>query len=201
MSRNFKVLTPIEVRIVGALGQAMYPRGGNIPVDASGARAIEYVDEWLAALPQKERVLLRLMFVLFEIAMPAFGPSRTKTFSRASPEAQYAYLSAWETSELYFRRASMLGLRSVFALAYLASPEVQRHIGVDDGVEILRRQRASEEEADQLAAQTSRVKTVADIPGADIDPAANVAVLSEAVEAVRMIDRKRRAAAASGGDN
>lgn len=191
MSRSFKILTPIEARIVGALGQAMYPRGGSIPVDASGARAIEYVDEWLAVLPQRERVLLRLMFVLFEVAMPAFGPSRLRTFSRASPEAQYEYLCAWETSDLYFRRASMLGLRSVFALAYLADPEVQRHIGVEDGVEVLRRQRDSAN------------KTIADIPGADIDPAANVAVLSEAVEAVRVIERKRRAAAAraSGGDS
>jgi hypothetical protein len=129
--------------------------------------------------------------VLFEVAMPAFGPSRTKTFTRASPQAQYEYLCAWETSDLYFRRAAMLGLRSVFALAYLADPEVQRHIGVEDGVEILRRQRAA------------AAKTVADIPGADIDLAANVAVLSEAVDAVRVIDRERRttAARASGGDN
>lgn len=193
MSRSFKVLTPIEARIVGALGQAMYPRGGSIPIDANGVRAIEYVDEWLSVLPKKERVLLRLMFVLFEIAMPAFGPSRTKTFTRASPEAQYEYLCAWEASDLYFRRAAMLGMRSVFALAYLGDPEVQRHIGVDDGVEILRRQRAA----------AARTKTIADVPGADIDPAANVAVLSEAVETVRMIDRERRAAAAraSGGDN
>ncbi|PRP95198.1 hypothetical protein [Enhygromyxa salina] len=193
MSRSFKVLTPIEARIVGALGQTMYPRGGSIPVDASGARAIEYVDEWLVALPKRERILLRLMFVLFEVAMPAFGPSRTKTFTRASPEAQYEYLCAWETSELYFRRAAMLGLRSVFALAYLADAEVQRHIGVDDGVEILRRQRAG----------TTKSPTIADRPGADIDPAANVAVLSEAVDAVRVIERERRAAAAraSGGDN
>jgi hypothetical protein len=190
VSRRFKVLTPIEARIVEALGQAMYPRGGSIPVDASGARAIEYVDEWMVALPAKERLLLRLMFVLFELAMPAFGPSRTRTFSRASPEAQYAYLSAWETSDLYFRRASMLALRSVFALAYLADPEVQRHIGVEDGVDVLRR-------------QARRAQTIADIPGNDIDPAANVAVLSEAVDTVRVIDRERRAAAAraSGGDS
>ncbi|KIG17226.1 hypothetical protein DB30_03539 [Enhygromyxa salina] len=193
MSRKYKVLTPIEARIVGALGQTMYPRGGNIPVDARDARALEYVDEWLAAVPKRERVLLRLMFVLFEVAMPAFGPSRTKTFTRASPEAQHAYLAAWETSDLYFRRVSLLGLRSVFAFAYLADAEVLRHIGVDDGVEILRRQRAS----------AGKTKTVADLPGADIDSAANVAVLSEAVDAVRVIERERRAAAAraSGGDN
>jgi hypothetical protein len=201
VSRSFKVLTPIEVRIVGALGQTMYPRGGNIPIDASGARAVEYVDEWLTALPKRERVLLRLMFVLFEVAMPAFGPSRTRTFTRASPEAQYEYLHAWETSELYFRRAAMLGLRSVFAFAYLADAEVQRHIGVDDGVEILRRQRAGV--ATGATKGPTKPRTIADRAGADIDPAANVAVLSEAVETVRVIDRERRAAAAraSGGDN
>ncbi|WP_106392125.1 hypothetical protein [Enhygromyxa salina] len=183
MSRTFKVLTPTEARIVGALGQTMYPREGGIPIDAAQARAIEYVDEWLAALPLRERVLVRLMFVLFEVAMPAFGPSRTRTFTRAAPEAQYEYLCAWESSRFYFRRASMFGLRSVFAFAYLADPEVQRQIGVNDGVDVLRRQRAA---------------SVADQVGADIDPNANVAVLVDAVDAVRVLDRERRTAASGG---
>jgi hypothetical protein len=193
LSRSLQVLTPVEAKIVGALGQTMYPREGAIPIDANQARAIEYVDAWLAALPLRERTLVRLMFVLFEISMPVFGPSRLRTFTRADPESQYEYLAAWETSRLYFRRAAMFGMRSVFALAYMADPEVQRHIGVEDGVEILRRQRAAR---------------VADRSGADIDPAANVAVFAEAVDAVRDLDREQRGragpdgkAAAVGGDS
>jgi hypothetical protein len=171
-----QILTPLEATVVRALGQTMYPREGNIPIDAVDARAVEYVDAWLLALPLRERTLVRLMFVMFEMSMPLFGPSRTRTFTRADSAAQYEYLAAWETSRLYFRRACMFGLRSVFALAYMADAEVQRRIGVDDGVATLSRHRAS----------------VADRPGADIDPGANVTVLAEAVDAVRSLDRERR---------
>jgi hypothetical protein len=185
-----EILTPLEATIVRALGQTMYPREGNIPIDSVDARAVEYVDAWLVALPLKERTLLRLMFVMFELSMPLFGPSRTRTFTRANPAAQYEYLAAWETSRLYFRRACMFGLRSVFALAYMADAEVQRRIGVDDGVATLSRQR-------------DRRASVADRAGPDIDPGANVTVLAEAVEVVRSLDLERRqnesAAVAAGG--
>jgi hypothetical protein len=190
VSRTLQILSPYEATIVRALGQTMYPRAGNIPLDAADARAVEYVDAWLAALPLSERTQVRLMFVLFEVSMPLFGPSRTRTFTRADPAAQYEYLAAWETSRLYFRRAAMFGMRSVFAFAYLADGEVQRRIGVDDGVVTLRRHRAA---------------NVADLAGADIDPGANVTVLADAVDAVRSLDRERRvsepagAAVAAGG--
>jgi hypothetical protein len=189
VSRALQILTPLEATIVRALGQTMYPREGNIPIDAVEARAVEYVDAWLAALPLRERTLVRLMFVMFELSMPLFGPSRTRTFTRADPASQYEYLAAWETSRLYFRRACMFGLRSVYALAYMADGEVQRRIGVDDGVATLRRHRAA---------------SVADRAGADIDPDANVTVLADAVDAVRSLDRERRAepagpAVAAGG--
>jgi hypothetical protein len=177
VNRSLQILTPLEATIVRALGQTMYPREGNIPLDAVDARAVEYVDAWLQALPLRERTLVRLMFMMFELSMPLFGPSRTRTFTRAGAAAQYEYLSAWETSRLYFRRACMFGLRSVFALAYMADDEVQRRIGVDDGVTTLARHRAA---------------SVADRPGADIDAGASVTVLAEAVDAVRSLDRERR---------
>jgi hypothetical protein len=186
VSRSLEILTPREAKIVRAIGQTMYPREGNIPIDGVEARAVEYVDAWLAALPQRERTLVRLMFVMFELSMPLFGPSRTRIFTRADPAAQYEYLAAWETSRLYFRRACMFGLRSVFAFAYLADAEVQRRIGVDDGVATLLRYREGHREGHRAA-------NVADLPGADIDPGANVTVLADAVDAVRSLDRERRA--------
>jgi hypothetical protein len=182
--KPLQILTPLEATIVRALGQTMYPREGDIPIDAVDARAVEYVDAWLIALPLRERTLVRLMFVMFDLSMPLFGPSRLRTFTRADSVAQYEYLAAWETSRLYFRRACMFGLRSVFALAYMADAEVQRRIGLDDGVTTLRRQRASQ---------------IANRAGADIDPNANVTVLAEAVDAVRSLDRERRSESAGTG--
>ena len=182
-----RILTPLEASIVRALGQTMYPRDGVIPLDAVEAHAVEYVDAWLAALPRRERTLVRLMFVMFELSMPLFGPSRFRTFTRANADAQFEYLAAWETSQFYFRRACMFGLRSVYALAYMADGEVKRRIGVDDGVATLARQRAAKDAA-----------KIADAIGPDIDPGANVTVLAEAVDAVRSIDRERRGVAAGG---
>lgn len=180
-----QILTPLEATIVRALGQTMYPREGNIPLDAVDAHAVEYVDAWLAALPKRERTLVRLMFVMFELSMPLFGPSRFRTFTRANPAAQFEYLAAWETSRFYFRRACMFGLRSVYALAYMADVEVKRRIGVDDGVATLARQRAQK---------------IADAVGPDLDPTANVTVLAEAVDAVRTLDRELRGVAAGGAE-
>jgi hypothetical protein len=195
VNRTLQILTPLEATIVRALGQTMYPREGNIPIDAVDARAVEYVDAWLVALPQKERTLLRLMFVLFELSMPLFGPSRTRTFTRADPAAQYEYLAAWETSRLYFRRACMFGLRSVFALAYMADAEVQRRIGVDDGVTTLARHARDARDASDAR---HRAASVADRAGADIDPGANVTVLAEAVDVVRALDLERRTTDSAG---
>jgi hypothetical protein len=184
MNRSLQILTSLEASIVRALGQTMYPREGNMPIDAVDARAVEYVDAWLLALPLRERTLVRLMFVMFELSMPLFGPSRTRTFTRADPAAQYESLAAWETSRFYFRRACMFGLRSVFALAYMADADVQRWIGVDDGVTTLARHQAQDK-------QDKQAWSVADRPGADIDPGANVTVLAEAVDSVRKLQSKR----------
>ena len=117
--------------------------------------------------------MLRLMFVLFEVSMPAFGPARARRFSRADPESQYAYLAAWESSTIYFRRASMYGLRSVFAMAYLGNEEVLRQIGIEPG----------QTEADRHRA--AAMDAVANTPGRDVSAAADVTVLADAVDAVR----------------
>lgn len=180
MSRAFKVLTPYEAKIIGALSQTMYPRGGDLAPDHGQQRALEYVDTWLTAIPLKERTLVRCMFVMYEMGMLVFGPSRTRTFSAAKPEHQAAYLNAWENSSIYFRRISFSGLRSVLTLAYFADPSVQAMIGVENGVEVLRRQRAA-----------SGRNNVADRPGPDIAADANVAVLADAVAVVREHHSKR----------
>ncbi len=182
-----KILTNFEANIVSTLGQVMYPREGGIPVDAEQARALEYVERWLAALPLQERVLLRMLFLLIEFSMPVFGPSRARRFTQATPEAQYEYLKTWETSRIYFRRVSMYGLRSVFALAYFADDSVRERIGFESGTTVLERHRR-ERRHPVLAA-------VADAPGRDTQANADVVALETALDAVRAHDRAQRAGA------
>ncbi len=73
---------PLRPTIVRALGQTMYPREGILPLDATEARAVEYVDAWLAALPQFEHAGATDVRDV-RATMPVFGPSRFRTLRRA----------------------------------------------------------------------------------------------------------------------
>lgn len=125
---RFTVLSPSEVRIVQALGLAMYPEDGPLP-SATEARVVEYVDRYLTMLPKQERRLVRLMFVAFgAMSYPRSRAGRT------------AFIARLENHPLYYGRVLFQALRSVFTLAYYADAEVQRQMGIDCGMAILRQQ-------------------------------------------------------------
>lgn len=125
---RFTVLSPSEVRIVSALGLAMYPEDGPLP-SATDARVVEYVDRYLTMLPKQEQRLVRLMFVAFgAMSYPRSRAGRT------------AFIARLENHPLYYGRVVFQALRSVFTLAYYADAEVQRQMGIDCGMAILRKQ-------------------------------------------------------------
>lgn len=127
-----KVLTRREARIVKALAETMFPEGGQM-LGAEGARVVEAVDDFMSRVPRQERLLMRTMFLMFEVSIAAFGPGRRLRFSKSKPEHRMAYMSAWENSDLYLRRVSFQALRSTFFLAYFGNEGVQGDIGLEDG--------------------------------------------------------------------
>lgn len=127
---RFEVLTPAEVRVVRALGRALFPAGGALP-SADDARVAEYIDRYLTWVPAQERALVRAMFAAFGAGI-AVRPRTSRT----------AWIASWENSRLYTGRVLFQALRSVFTLAYYADPEVLRRMGVDDGTALLRRWQA-----------------------------------------------------------
>lgn len=130
-----KVLSHRELQVVLALAETLFPPEGGLAVDARSAHVAEYVDAYLAAAPPPERLQLRAMFLLFELAHAALGPARPHRFSRAPADSQRAYLERWCNSDFYPRRASFQALRSLLTIAWTADPEVERRMGWPDGVE------------------------------------------------------------------
>ncbi len=134
------VLTARERAVVDAIAQTIFPPGGAIPMDAREAGVVEWVDRFLASVPRQERVLIRLMFALFELA-PLASP-RPRPFTRMDPDRRRRWLAGWEQSRLMPRRTAFGALRSVILMAYAGHEGFEEALGIDDGDRILARRRA-----------------------------------------------------------
>ena len=70
------------------------------------------------------------MFPARQIAPLLFVPS-LRRFSDLPSDVQERYLAGWEHSRFYLRRMVFQSLRALMSMAFLASPEVERAIGVE----------------------------------------------------------------------
>lgn len=122
-------LNRAEAAIVSAIGDAMFPAGGQPPQSAIDANVLEYIDRYITWHSPSTRFLMHALFYLMEHATLFFGPSR-KRLTSLEPAARELYLAGWETSRLYLRRMVFQSLRALMCLGYLGSPEVERSIGL-----------------------------------------------------------------------
>lgn len=125
-----EVLSAREQTIVAAAADALFPGGGPIPVSGTEAGLVAYVDDNLARLGPRARLLVRLLLVLVEHGPWLFGGAPHR-FSRLPLEQRLAELRRMATSRLYFRRVSFLSLRALLSMGYLANPEVAGRIGLE----------------------------------------------------------------------
>lgn len=124
-----EVLSTREQAVVAAAADALFPGGGPIPVSGTEAGLVAYVDDNLARLGPRARLLVRLLLVLVEHGPWLFGGAPHR-FSRLSLEGRLAELRRMATSRLYFRRVSFLSLRALLSMGYLANPDVAGRIGL-----------------------------------------------------------------------
>ena len=110
-----------------------------IPVEVRSTGVVAYVDDYLTAVPQREMLLMRCMFLLFEIQYGVWAKRPGKRFSKAPIQRRQQCLSDWETAGLYMFRLPFQALRSTLMLAYMAEAEVGEHLGIGDGVEAVKR--------------------------------------------------------------
>jgi hypothetical protein len=126
-------LSARELALVRAAAEAAFPPGGPIPLSGIDARIPEHVDRYLAALPARNRVLIRLLFVLIEHATWIFkapGWDGFRRFSALTLEQRMAVLEGWARSKIHVRRLVFQGLRAVLTMGYFACPAVLRAIGL-----------------------------------------------------------------------
>lgn len=120
-------LTERERATLAATADAFFPRGGTLPPSATDAGAVAYFETMLSELPGRTRFLIRLLVLFVEIGPWAFN--RKRRFSRQSPTDRVATLRSWEKSPIYFLRISFQSLRTLIAMAYLASEDVAARLG------------------------------------------------------------------------
>lgn len=151
-SSGRKHLTDWEARIVEALADTVFPEDGAMPTGAASAGVVEWVDAYLDRLPADKRMLIRCMFMLYELDFAVFNPGRSSLFSSASAAERLRCLEAWDTSSLYVRRSAFQALKGTLLFAYLRSPEVHRDMGLKRGEvalkELMRKARAAADTPD-----------------------------------------------------
>ncbi len=130
---EYRVLARREVAFLDAAAEVMYPPGGPFPTSGRDARCAVFLDGYLALVPPRMRLLMRLLFFLMEHAtllFPAPPPRGWRRFSSLSAEQRTAVLEGWRRSRLFARRLVFTSLRAVLTNAYLADPAVLRHLGL-----------------------------------------------------------------------
>jgi hypothetical protein len=122
-------LSAKEQAIVAAVADAMFPKGGAIPLSGTEAGLVAYMDRYVGRMPNPSRALCRLLFHFLEHGPWLFGPRR-KRFSRMTLEDRLAALDDMRTSSIYFRRIAFLSMRTMLTMGYLANGDVARSMRI-----------------------------------------------------------------------
>lgn len=123
-----KVLSAREQHIVAALADASFPAGGEPALSGTEAGLVEYLDAHLAVLASDKRFLIRLLISFLEWEGVVLGPHRRR-FTKQSAEQQTASLWALQTSNVYFLRVTLISIRTLMCLGYMANPQVESRVG------------------------------------------------------------------------
>lgn len=123
-----KRLSRREQHVLAALADASFPRGGEPALSGTEAGLVAYMDDHMDSITRDKRTLLRLLLVFLECQGLIFGPHRRR-FTRMTEEQQLATLQALSVSPIYFLRITQLSIRTLFCLAYMASPSVATAVG------------------------------------------------------------------------
>ena len=117
-----------DAAFVQAAAETMFPAGGDPAPSAADAEVLAYVERYLGWHGPPLRLLMRLLFALFEHATLFLVPT-WRRFSQLDDTARAAYLRGWERSSLYPRRLLFQSLRAIMCLAYVAHPAVEAALG------------------------------------------------------------------------
>jgi len=123
-------LSSSEKRVLRAIGQTLFPRGGAIRIDGLDAEVVEYIEDYLDRLPRLDRWQLRAFFRAFDLGYAVAARHPSARFHSARPDDRHEYLASWENSPRYAQRMGFQGLKMVFSLAYAECGAVKTGMGM-----------------------------------------------------------------------
>ena len=129
----FAVLARREAAFLDAAGETFFPQDDSMPLSGGQADLPGYADRYLAALPARQRTLVRALFALFEhgtLVFPAKGRGGFRRFSSLSPGQRLEAMRGWETSGFYLRRMTFTALKAVLILGYVGHPRSLDALGL-----------------------------------------------------------------------
>lgn len=121
------VLSAKEQAIVSACADALFPRGGALPLSGTEAGVLPFFDSMLRQLPRQNRLLIRALLQLLEHG-PWIFDQRSR-LTRQSAKARVETLRAWSQSRFYLLRTAFIGIRALLTMAYLENYEVACRVG------------------------------------------------------------------------
>lgn len=124
---GFRVLAPQEVRIVEALGEALYPEGNPIGLSWRDVDIARCVDDLLTDLMLPRNVpAIRYLLRTLEIATLV---ARGQSFTSCPVELRVQIFEIWSQQDPFPRRLMIDSLKGVLCMAYYDNPRVKAAIG------------------------------------------------------------------------
>jgi hypothetical protein len=128
------ILTAGDAAFLDAAGRCLVPqRFGPLTRAGADVELPAYADRYLQSLPDKQRRLLRGLFLLFEqgtVLFPARGVGGFRRFSSLDAEQQTEVLENWATSSLYLRRSLLAALKAVVVMGVVGHEENLHGLGL-----------------------------------------------------------------------
>jgi hypothetical protein len=112
-----------------AINDVLYPPGGTIPWGANQVGVCEYVDDYVFGMKEKQRRMIRMLFLFLEFAPLLLLRGRTR-LSRMTPARCQKFLESLENSRLYFLRIVLISVRTIIGMGFMADSRVQASMGM-----------------------------------------------------------------------
>lgn len=127
---GYSVFTEAEIRVLDAIAEALFPLEGAIPVTPTQAGTARRVDRLLAATGPVDRNGFRALLQVLEHEVGLGRRRPGPPLSEAPLDERIRRLEVWDQCESYPLRTLYQGVRTLLVMAYMADPEVQRHLGM-----------------------------------------------------------------------
>ncbi len=110
-------------RIIEALCAAIIPDGGELPVSVSETETYRDLARFMRDNDAGARNGMKALLIIFDLLPPLFI-GRLSRFVNLSPQEKELYLMDWYASRIYYRRMTVVLLKTVTGMGFYNDPKV-----------------------------------------------------------------------------